>query len=96
MITNFASDRARDIYDGIDSKVARKIPSDLWRVAQRKFDMLHAAICVQDLKVPPGNRLEVLKGGLKGLYSIRINNQYRITFSFHDGNAYNVDIGDYH
>ena len=96
MIMNFASDMARDIYDGISSKAARKITQDVWHITQRKFDMIQAAISINDLRIPPGNSLEKLKGKSKGIYSIRINNQYRIIFSFHDGNAYNLDIVDYH
>lgn len=96
MIMNFASDMACDIYDGNSTKAARCFPRQLWKVAQRKLDMIQAAIVINDLRIPPGNRLESLKGDRKGQYSIRVNEQYRIVFSFHDGNAYNVDIVDYH
>lgn len=96
MIIDFRTDAVRDIYDGEDSKAARHIPHHIWNVAQRKLDLLNAAYSLLDLKSPPANRLEALKGDLKGKYSIRINDQYRLVFEFHDGNAYNVDIVDYH
>ncbi|MCZ7602885.1 MAG: type II toxin-antitoxin system RelE/ParE family toxin [Melioribacteraceae bacterium] len=62
----------------------------------RKLLLIDAAVNLNDLRVPPGNRLEKLTGNLKGKYSIRINNQYRIIFEFEDGNAYKVEIIDYH
>ncbi|MDH3973022.1 MAG: type II toxin-antitoxin system RelE/ParE family toxin [Deltaproteobacteria bacterium] len=64
--------------------------------AKRKLAMLHLAIAIEDLRVPPGNRLEVLKGERKGQFSIRINDQYRLCFRFEDGNAEDVEIVDYH
>lgn len=96
MIINFKSQPTQDIYDGINSKEARKIPLTAWKVAQRKLDMINAALNISDLKVPPGNRLEPLKGNLEGLHSVRINDQYRIIFRFKDCNAYDVEITDYH
>lgn len=96
MIKSFASKGTEDIYNGVVSQKARKIPQTIWGVAGRKLDMLNAAVYVEDLKAPPGNRLEALKGDLKGKYSIRINDQFRIIFSFKDGNAYDVEIRDYH
>jgi len=96
MIINFKSQAAQDIYDGINSKEARKIPASVWKVAQRKLDMVNAALNIRDLKIPPGNRLEALKGNRKGFYSVRINDQYRIVFRFKDGNGYDVEITDYH
>jgi proteic killer suppression protein len=95
-ITGFADDATEDIYNGVDSKDARKIPKSIWRVAARKLDMVNAAQYVMDLKAPPGNRLEKLKGDLAGKYSIRVNAQYRIVFSFVNGNASDVQITDYH
>jgi toxin HigB-1 len=65
-------------------------------VTKRKFAMLDAAAKLEDLKVPPGNRLEKLRGNREGQYSIRINNQYRICFSWQDGNAHDVEVADYH
>ena len=96
MIINFKSQATQDIYDGISSKEARKIPLTIWKVAQRKLDMINAALNITDLRVPPGNRLEALKGDLEGFHSVRINDQYRIIFRFKDSNAYDVEITDYH
>ncbi len=96
MIITFLSESTRDIYDGLESKQARKIPQSIWKVAQRKLDLLNAAHTLMDLKSPPANCLEALKGRLKGKYSIRINDQFRLVFEFRDGNAYEVEIIDYH
>ena len=96
MILSFRDRCTEDIYHGIDSKVARSIPRTIWTVASRKLDMLNAAHGLQDLKVPPGNRLEALKGNWRGYHSIRINDQYRIVFVWTDGNAKDVGITDYH
>jgi proteic killer suppression protein len=96
MIITFLSEATRDIYDGLESKQARKISRSIWGVTQRKLDLLNAAHSLIDLKSPPANRLEALKGNLKGKYSIRINDQYRLVFEFRDGNAYEVEIIDYH
>ena len=96
MISSFRTDAARDIYDGEESKAARHVPLTVWGAARRKLDLLNAARSLQDLKAPPANRLEALKGDLRGKYSIRINDQYRLVFEFHDSNAYDVDIVDYH
>ena len=96
MIINFKSQTTQDIYDGISSKAARKIPLTIWKVSQRKLDIINAALNLGDLKAPPGNRLETLKGGLEGFYSIRINDKYRIIFRFQDSNSYDVEITNYH
>jgi toxin HigB-1 len=96
MIITFLSEATRDIYDGKESKQARRIPQSIWKVAQRKLDMLNVAYSLNDLKSPPTNRLEALRGNLKGKYSIRINDQYRIVFEFRDKNVYEVEIIDYH
>ena len=74
----------------------RKIPADLQRVALRKLRMLDAAVSLEDLKVPPANRLEKLKGRREGQYSIRINDQWRICFRFQNLEATDVEIVDYH
>ena len=96
MIITFFSEVTRDIYDGKESKQARRIPQSIWKVAQRKLDMLNVAHSLNDLKSPPANRLESLRGNLKGKYSIRVNDQYRIVFEFRDKNVYEVEITDYH
>ncbi len=75
---------------------SRKLPADIQRIAARKLKMLNDAVELNDLRVPPANRLEALKGGRKGQYSIRINNQWRLCFRWHKGNASDVQIMDYH
>jgi proteic killer suppression protein len=74
----------------------RRFDLTLQRLAQRKLAMLDAAETLNDLRVPPGNRLEKLTGMRRGQYSIRINDQWRICFQWHHGDAYNVEITDYH
>jgi len=74
----------------------KRLGPNIQRAALRKFAMLDAAITLDDLKVPPGNRLEALKGDRKGQHSIRINDQWRIVFKWHDGGADDVAIVDYH
>ncbi|MBI4970400.1 MAG: type II toxin-antitoxin system RelE/ParE family toxin [Candidatus Omnitrophica bacterium] len=96
MIKSFGTKGTEDTYHGIDSKEARKIPQTLWKPVCRKLDMINAAVDPNDLRVPPGNRLEPLKGNLKGKYSIRVNDQYRIVFEFREGNAFRIEITDYH
>ena len=96
MITSFGDKATEDIYHGISSKEARKVPVQIWRVAARKLDMVNVAHALQDLRVPPGNRLEALKGNFKGFHSIRINDQYRVIFKWMNNNADNVRILDYH
>lgn len=96
MIISFKTKATQDIYDGLSSREARKFPDTIWRVAQRKLDMINAAVVLADLKVPPGNRLHLLQGDKKGYHSISINDQYRIIFQFRDCNAYEVEITDYH
>ena len=97
MITSFADKATEDIYNGKDSKDARKrLDKALWPVARRKLDMIDAASQVKDLSAPPGNRLEALKGDLAGYYNIRINDQHCIVFKFQTGAASEVRITDYH
>lgn len=96
MIINFADKTTEDIYNGVDSKPARKIPMVIWSIAQRKLDMIDAAAEIKDLKIPPANRLEKLKGSFDGYFSIRINDQYRIIFKWINSAAENVKITDYH
>jgi len=78
-----------------DSKVVPRF-RNIERVARRKLLSLHAAATLASLKIPPGNQLEALKGGRKGQHSIRINDQRRICFQWHEGGAYQVEIVDYH
>ena len=96
MILKFGDQTTEDIFNGEDTKAARRIPKTTWVVAFRKLDMLNAAHDLEDLQVPPGNRLEKLKGNLTGLHSIRINDQFRIIFQWTEGNAKQVKIVDYH
>jgi proteic killer suppression protein len=77
-------------------ELSRRFPQDIQRNARRKLLALHAATEVRQMAVPPGNRLEALKGGRKGRHSIRLNEQWRICFRWHEGNAYEVEMVDYH
>ncbi len=96
-IRSFASHGTEDIFHGRDTKAARSTcPKDAWSVAQRKLDYLNAAASFEDLRKPPGNRLEALKGNRKGQHSIRINDQFRICFVWKDTDAYDVELTDYH
>jgi len=96
MIASFGDKTAQDIYNGTNSREARSIPPNLWNVAVRKLDMVNTAQVLDDLLAPPGNRLEALKGNLKGFHSIRINDRYRIIFKWTNNSAENVKILDYH
>jgi proteic killer suppression protein len=75
---------------------SHKLPQDIQQLAYRKLRMLNNAISLQDLRIPPANRLEKLKGDRAGQYTIRINDQWRICFVWREGNAYQVEITDYH
>lgn len=92
MILSFKDKNIRRLSDGIRVKEFISIE----RVALRKLRQLQIAGCLEDLKVPPGNKLEALKGNRKGQYSIRINDQYRICFTWTEAGASNVEITDYH
>ena len=96
MIESFGNRLAEDLFDDKRSNVVRRFPTGLVRAARRQLMYLHDAAELQDLRVPPGNRLEALKGELSGFYSIRINEQWRVVFRWKDGNAYDVQILDYH
>jgi proteic killer suppression protein len=97
MISNFKNLATEDIFNGVNSKSARKLcPQELWKVATRKLDQLDSIMDVEELRVPPGNMLEKLLGDKKDLYSLRINQQYRICFEWKNLSAYNVEIIDYH
>ena len=93
MICSFANADTESAYHG---RPVRRIPVDIRARARRKLDMINAAAVVDDLRVPPGNMLEVLRGDRKGQHSIRINDQWRICFRFEAGNAFEVEIVDYH
>ena len=96
MILGFGDRTAEDLFHGVNSKDARKVPIQIWAVAARKLDMLNAARAIQDLLKPPGNRLEALKENLAGFHSIRVNDQYRVVFKWANVNAEDVKILDYH
>ena len=97
MINSFKNIGTEDIYNGRNSADARRLlPRTLWKVAARKLDQIEAAADVNDLRVPPGNRLEALKADRAGQYSIRINDQYRICFRWSESGADAVEIIDYH
>ena len=96
MIVSFADKATEALFHGEAGKAIRRVPSDIRSTAVRKLDLLNAAHELQDLRVPPGNRLEALKGDLRGLHSIRINDQWRIMFRWRDGDAHDVEIDDYH
>lgn len=97
MIVSFADHATEDIFDGINSVAARKrLPRELWNIAARKLDQIDSAVTLDDLKVPPGNRLEALKGDRAGQFSIRINEKFRVCFEWQADGAAKVEIVDYH
>jgi toxin HigB-1 len=93
VIQNFKDKEAQKIFE---RQRSRKLPSEIQQVALRKLRMLNRAETLQDLRVPPANRLERLVGNRVGQYSIRINDQWRICFGWKDGDATDVEIVDYH
>lgn len=96
VIRSFADDTTRDLFNGTDSRAARRIPKAIWPVVRRKLDLLDSVTRVDALRVPPGNRLEALKGDRAGLLSIRVNDQYRIVFRFEGEHCHDVRCEDYH
>jgi proteic killer suppression protein len=96
VIQSFDQAATEDLFNERDTKAARRIAKELWRSIRRKLASLDAAVSLTDLSVVPGYRLEALKGDQKGRHSIRVNDQYRITFRFDDGHAYEVRCEDYH
>ena len=97
MIESFADKATEDVFNGLNSTEARRrLPKDLWRIAFRKLDQIDSAVQIGDLRVPPGNRLELLKGDRVGQHSIRTNSQYRICFEWTEIGANGVEIVDYH
>jgi proteic killer suppression protein len=97
MIQSFRNKGTEDIFNGINSKDARKsCPQSLWKVTTRKLDQLDSAIKLDELRIPPNNKLESLTRDRKGQYSIRINDQYRICFSWSESGPDKVEITDYH
>lgn len=96
MIRTFADDATRDVWNGLNSKAARRIPKDLWSVVQRKLDQIDIVTKLDDLRVPPGNQLHSLTGGRAGYHAIRVNDQYRVVLRFEGQDAYDVCCTDYH
>ena len=93
MIKSFRNRETDKIWDG---NMSIKLPTEIQPIARRKLRMINNSIDLNDLRIPPSNRLQKLKGDKEGYYSIRINDQWRITFRFIKGNAYDVGIVDYH
>jgi len=97
MIQSFFDEGTEDVFNGHNSKIARRTcPTNLWRVAVRKLEQLDSVESLEDLRVPPGNRLEVLRGERNGQHSIRINDQYRVCFIWQDSGPEQVEIVAYH
>lgn len=93
MIRAFKDKEAAKIFNG---RFSKKLPHTIQRIAERKLIMLHRALNLNDLRVPPANRLEALKGSREGQHSIRINDQWRICFEWREDGVYEVEIVDYH
>lgn len=93
MIISFGNKETEKIWNG---EVSKKLPREIQEVARRKLRMLNNSVDVSDLRIPPSNHLEKLKGNLKDFYSIRVNNQWRIIFKWENSNAFEVEIVDYH
>jgi len=93
MIKSFLDKETEKIFN---RHFSSKLPQNIQNIARKKLIILDAVTEIEDLRVPPGNRLEALKGNRKGQHSIRINDQWRICFKWKDGDSYNVEITDYH
>ena len=93
MIKSFRGKIAEAVFN---RERAVRFPANAYRAAQRKLAMIDAAVSINDLRAPPGNRLEKLSGDRKGEYSVRINDQWRVCFRWEAGDAYDVEITDYH
>jgi proteic killer suppression protein len=96
VIQSFGDETTADLFRERNTREARRIPRELWRSAQRKLKAIDVAVRLEDLTIPSGNRLERLKGDQVGRYSIRINDQYRVTFRWEQQHAYEVRVEDYH
>jgi proteic killer suppression protein len=96
VIQSFGDPATEAVYHGREDRFARRLPKQLWPVIRRKLDRLNAVVAIADLRVPAGNRLEALKGDQAGRFSIRVNQQYRVTFRFTEGSVFEVRCEDYH
>jgi proteic killer suppression protein len=96
VVQSFRDETTADLFRERNPRAARRIPRQLWRVVQRKLKLLDAAARLDDLLIPAGHRLESLKGAQAGRHSIRVNDQFRVTFRWENGNAYEVCVEDSH
>ncbi len=96
MIQSFKDKATADLFHGIQSSKVRSLPTHIIEKSLMKLDLLNAAVTLDDLRSPPGNRLEALVGQFQGWHSIRINLQWRLVFQWRDSHAYDVHILDYH
>ena len=96
MIRSFADKLTADVFYGKATARARRVPSDVMKAISRKLAQLEAVVRLDDLRVPPGNRLEALKGARAGSHSIRVNDQWRIVFRWDADGAHDVELTDYH
>jgi len=97
MIRSFKDTGTEDVFNGVSTRAARRVcPEALWRTAARKLDQLDSVTSLNELRIPPGNRLEALTGDRKGQHSIRINDQYRVCFVWTESGPDEVEIVDYH
>ena len=96
MIRSFRDETTADLFRERNRRAARRIPRNVWRVVQRKLKLLDAAARLDDVRTPAGNRLEPLGGDQAGRHSIRVNDQYRVTFRWENGHVYEACVEDYH
>jgi proteic killer suppression protein len=96
VVRSFADETTADLFRERNSRAARRVPRDLWRAAQRKLKAIDVAAPLDDLSTPAGSRLEKLRGDQAGRHSIRINDRFRVTFRWEEGDAHEVRVEDYH
>ena len=96
VIASFGNKLTKAVFHGTPARLLRRLPADVLNSAIQKLDIMNAASNIEDLRSPPGNRLEQLKGDLKGLHSVRVNDQWRIVFRWEGAHAFDVRLVDYH
>lgn len=97
MIQSFKNKATEDLFNGVATKATLKlIPRNLWNIVSRKLDQLDSVASLNELRIPPGNHLEALKGNRKGQHSVRINDQYRVCFKWTESGPNEVEVTDYH
>jgi proteic killer suppression protein len=96
VIQSFGGQATADLFQERNTRAARKFPREIWRTAQRKLKALDVAVRLEDLAIPSGNRLQPLKADRAGRHGIQVNDQYRVTFRWEQGHAYEVLVEDYH